>query len=324
MLTSIVTIFGGSGFIGRYAVRALAKQGYRIRVAVRNPNLANYLLPMGHVGQIQLVKTNVTSAEAVANALRDASAAVNLVGILQQRGRQRFDALHTKAAGVIARTARAAGVQSFVHMSSAGIEANHRSRYARSKLEGEKLVRDAFPGASILRPSIVFGAEDNFFNRFAAMATIPPPFLPALPLIGGGKTRFQPVYVGDVADAIDRCLSNVATRGNTYELGGPSIYTFRQLIELILEETGRKRRLMPIPFGLAVFQAAFLELLPNAPLTVDQVELLKHDNLVSAGAKTLADLGIVPQALEAVLPTYLWRFRREGQYEGHTERLGAA
>jgi NADH dehydrogenase len=322
-MTQIVTIFGGSGFIGRYTVRALAKKGYRLRVAVRNPNLGNYLLPMGQVGQIQLIRANVTSEDAVSSALRGASAAVNLVGVLQQRGRQRFAALHAKAAGVIARTAKAAGVESFVHVSSAGIDDNRGSQYARTKLEGEQLVRDAFPAATILRPSIVFGAEDNFFNRFAALATISPWLLPALPLIGGGKTKFQPVYVGDVADAITACVFNDEAAGKTYQLGGPAVYTFRQLMEMILHDTGRHRRLMSVPFGLATLQATFLQLLPNAPLTVDQVRLLKHDNVVSSGALTLSNLGIDAQPLQAVLPAYLWRFRREGQFERQAERVGA-
>jgi NADH dehydrogenase len=278
---------------------------------------------MGQVGQVQLIKANVTSAEAVSAALRGASATINLVGVLRQSGRQRFSTLHTKAAGVIARTARAVGVESLVHVSSAGIEDNRSSQYARTKLEGEQLVRDAFPAATILRPSIVFGAEDNFFNRFAALATISPWLLPALPLIGGGKTKFQPVYVGDVADAIVASLFNDNAAGKTYELGGPAVYTFRDLIEMILLDIGRRRRLMSVPFGLATLQAMVLQLLPNAPLTVDQVRLLKHDNVVAPGANNLSDLGIEAQPLQAVLPTYLWRFRREGQFEGHAGRAGA-
>jgi uncharacterized protein YbjT (DUF2867 family) len=323
-MNSLVTVFGGSGFIGRYAVRALASKGYRIRVAVRRPNLANFLLPMGQVGQIQLVRVNVTNPDMVSAAVRDASAVVNLVGVLQESGRQRFTSLHARAAGDIARAAKSAGAQSFVHVSSAGLAANTQSAYARTKLEGERRVRAEFAEAAIVRPSIVFGAEDNFFNRFAALACVPPIVLPALPLIGGGRTRFQPVYASDVAAAIEACIEDVSTRGKSYELGGPSIYTFRELIELILREIGRQRWLMSVPFPLAALQAAFLQLLPNAPLTRDQVRLLKHDNVVSAGALTLADLGIEPETLESVLPAYLWRFRKEGQYAGPTERVGAA
>jgi len=318
-MNELVTIFGGSGFLGRYAVRALAKQGYRIRVAVRQPNLANYLPPMGRVGQIQLLRTNVTNLDAVAAAVHGAAAVINLVGVLHESGRQRFAALHSDAAGHVARAAKAAGAQSFVHMSSAGVDVNSDSSYARTKADGERLVREAFPEASILRPSIVFGPEDNFFNRFAAMATVSP----VLPLIGGGRTRFQPVYVGDVAAAIETCVRDTSTRGKTFELGGPTLYTFRQLMELTLHETRRRCWLVPLPFSLAAFQAKFLQFLPNAPLTPDQVRLLKHDNIVAAGAQTLADLSIEPETVEAVLPAYLWRFRREGQYSGPTERIGA-
>jgi uncharacterized protein YbjT (DUF2867 family) len=318
-MNNLVTIFGGSGFLGRYAVRALAKDGYRIRVAVRQPHLANYLVPMGQVGQIQLVKANVTNPDAVAAAVRGASAVVNLVGVLQESGHQRFAELHTQAAEGIARAAKAAGALSFVHMSSAGVDAISDSTYARTKAEGERCVRAAFAEAAILRPSIVFGPEDDFSNRFASMACVSP----LLPLIGGGKTRFQPVYVGDVAAAIATCVSNASTRGKTFELGGPTIYTFRQLLELTLHETGRRCWLVSLPYPLATLQATLLQFLPNAPLTPDQVRLLKHDNIVSAGALGLAALGIQPETLEAVVPLYLWRFRREGQYSGPTERIGA-
>jgi len=318
-MNALATIFGGSGFLGRYAVRALAKEGYRIRVAVRQPSLANYLIPMGGVGQIQLVKCNVTNPDAVAAAVRGASGVINLVGVLQESGRQRFAALHTQAAGIIARAAKSAGARSLVHMSSAGVDANSDSSYARTKADGERQVREAFPDAAILRPSIVFGPEDNFFNRFAAMASMSP----VLPLIGGGRTRFQPVYVGDVAAAIESCVGDAATRGKTFELGGPTIYTFRELMELTLRETGRRCWLVTLPYALATLQATLLQFLPNAPLTPDQVRLLKHDNVVSEGALTLAELGIEPETVEAVVPMYLWRFRREGQYAGPTERVGA-
>lgn len=318
-MDSLVTIFGGSGFLGRYAVRALAKKGHRIRVAVRRPHLANYLLPMGHVGQIQLLKANVTSPDAVAFALRGATTAINFVGLLHESGRQRFRSIHSDAAGLVARAAWAAGARTFVHVSTAGIEANPESQYALTKVDGERLVREAFPEATVLKPSIVFGPEDNFFNRFAALARISP----VIPLIGGGKTRFQPVYVGDVAKAVETCVDDIATRGRSYELGGPGVYTFRELIEIVLRETGRKRWLVNIPFSFAILQATVLQFLPKPPLTPDQVRLLKTDNVVSAGVPTLADLGIDPEPLEAILPTYLWRFRREGQYELQRERLGA-
>lgn len=318
---SLVTVFGGSGFLGRYVVRALARQGHRIRVAVRRPQLANYLLPIGQVGQIQLVKANVTSPDAVASALKGASAAVNLVGVLQESGRQRFAAIHAEAAGIIAETAKRAGASWLVHVSALGADAASDALYARTKAEGELRVRQAFPEATILRPSIVFGVEDNFFNRFAALAQ----FSPVLPLIGGGRTRFQPVFVGDLAKAVHHCLNEPAARGQTYELGGPETFGFRELIEIILRQTGRQRRLIPVPFPLAAFMGQLLQVLPNAPLTDDQVRLLKKDNVVSAGALTFADMGIEPELVEAIVPTYLWRFRREGQYERQNrERAGLA
>lgn len=308
---SLVTVFGGSGFLGRYVVRALAQREYRIRVAVRRPELANYLLPIGRVGQIQLVKANVTNADAITSALKGASAAVNLVGVLQESGRQRFAALHAEAAGTIAGTAKRLGVEQLVHISALGAAPSAAALYARTKAEGETRVRQAFPEATILRPSIVFGAEDNFFNRFAGMAQSSP----VLPLIGGGKTRFQPVFVGDVAKAVQICLKEPASRSRTYELGGPAIFSFRELMEIVLRETGRRRWLMPVPFSVAGLMGSVLGIVPNAPLTADQVRLLKTDNIVAPGAAGFDDLGLEPQPLEAIVPTYLWRFRREGQYE---------
>lgn len=310
-MSGLVTVFGGSGFLGRYVVRALARQGFRIRVGVRHPQLANYLLPIGHVGQIQLVKASVLNPDAVAFALKGASAAVNLVGVLQESGRQRFTALHAEAAGMIAQTARNAGVEAFVHVSALGADKASQALYARTKAEGEARVRQNFPQATILRPSIVFGAEDNFFNRFASLARLSP----ILPLIGSGTTRFQPVFVGDVAKAVQHCLQEPAARGQTYELGGPATFSFRELMEFVLRETGRRRRLVPVPFPVAAFMGQLLQILPQAPLTADQVRLLKQDNIVSKGALTFADLGIEPEPVEAIVPTYLWRFRREGQYQ---------
>ncbi|HEY6578509.1 MAG TPA: complex I NDUFA9 subunit family protein [Rhizomicrobium sp.] len=310
-MTMLVTVFGGSGFLGRYVVRALAGAGHRIRVGVRRPNLANFLLPMGHVGQIQIVRTDVTNADAVARAIRGADAAVNLVGILHESGRKRFQKAHAEAAGNIGAAASAQSVRSLVHISAIGATADSPVLYARSKADGETRVREAFPDAAILRPSIVFGPEDRFFNRFAALARVSP----ILPLIGGGRTRFQPVYVCDVAEAVLRCASDRSTLGLTYELGGPNIYTFKQLMQIVLAETNRRRLLAPIPFSLAMVQASVLGLMPNPMLTRDQVQLLRRDNVVSHGVRTLADLDIAPEAVEAVIPTYLWRFRREGQFE---------
>ena len=307
----LVTVFGGSGFLGRHAVRALARAGHRIRVAVRHPNLANYLLPMGHVGQIQIAKTDVRNDDAVASALRGAHAAVNLVGILYNGGGQTFDGVHVDAAERMARAAKAAGAKRFVHISAAGADPDSDSNYARTKAEGEQRVRGAFPEAMVLRPSLVFGPEDNFFNRFAALARISP----ALPLIGGGHTRFQPVFVGDVAEVVRKGVQDSITAGKTYELGGPGVYTFKQFMEIVLRETGRKRLLVPLPFPLAALSSYFLGMLPNPLLTPDQVRLLKTDSVVAPGAPGFAELGVQPDALEAIVPTYLWRFRPKGQFQ---------
>jgi uncharacterized protein YbjT (DUF2867 family) len=310
-MASLVTVFGGSGFLGRHAVRALAQTGVRIRVAVRRPNLAHYLPPMGTVGQIQLVKCNVRDADAVARAVQGADAVVNLVGILYARGAQSFTAIHAEAAETIATAARQAGATGFVQVSAVGADENSPPAYARSKAEGERLVRNAFPDATILRPSLLFGPEDNFFNQFANLAR----FLPLLPLIGGGHTKFQPAFAGDVADAVAKCVSDPTTRGKTYELGGPTVYSFKQLLEFILRATGRRRLLLPVPFWAATLKSYFLQFLPTPLLTPDQVRLLKIDAVPAQGAPGFADLGITPDSLEAVVPNYLWRFRSKGQYD---------
>jgi uncharacterized protein YbjT (DUF2867 family) len=313
MIDRLVTVFGGAGFIGRHTVRALARGGAgpRLRVPARKPNLANYLLPMGHVGQIQLMRANVTNPDDVVRAVAGADAVVNLVGILNPGGGQSFEAIHVEAPRMIARAAREAGVGTLVHISTPGIGPESESAYARSKAQGEIALSAEFPDATILRPSLVFGPEDDFFNKFANLAR----FLPILPLIGGGHTKFQPVYVGDVAAAVTRCVDDPATRGKTYELGGPVVYSFKQMLEIILRESGRKRLLLPLPFALANLQAFFLQFLPGKLLTPDQVTFLKTDNVVAPGALTLDDLGIVPDSMEAILPAYLWRFRRKGQYD---------
>ena len=312
MKPSLVAVFGGSGFLGRYTVRALAKAGYRVRVGVRHPNLGNYLVPMGQVGQIQVVKANIANAEHVASVVSGADAVINLVGILRQGGRQRFQRLHRDAAETLAKAAMNAGAQTFVHVSSMGVSQNSPSLYARTKAEGEMRVREAFPAATILRPSLLFGPEDDFFNRFAGMARM----ARVVPLIGGGRTKFQPVYVGDVAAAIEKSVVDpAAARGRTYELGGPSVYTFRELMELMLHETYRKAALVPVPFGLASFVASLANLTPWPPLTPDQVRLLKVDNVMTKGALGLHDLAIEPDSVEAILPTYIWRFRPQGQFQ---------
>jgi NADH dehydrogenase len=309
----LVTIFGGSGFIGRHAVRALAKRGWRIRVAVRRPDLAFHLQPLGRVGQIHAVQSNLRVPDSVERAADGADALVNLVGILYESGRQKFDAVQAQGAAAVARTAARSGAR-LVHISAIGADPNSRSKYGRSKAAGEAAVLEHVPQAVVLRPSIAFGPEDDFFNKFAAMARISP----ALPLIGGGKTRFQPVFVGDVAAAVDAALEGRALPGTIYELGGPEVKTFEQLLQMMLAEIGRKRLLIPLPFALARLQAFFLEWLPKPLLTRDQVTLLERDNVVSAEAehegRTLQGLGISPTSLEAILPTYLSRFRRAGQF----------
>ena len=310
---TLVTVFGGSGFLGRHAVRALANRGYRIRVAVRRPELCGFLQPMGRVGQVNTVQANLRYPQSIAVAMRDADIAVNLVGILFQRGAQRFDAVQAAGAEAVALAAKSAGTR-LVHVSAIGADANSPSHYARSKAEGERRVLAAQPAAAIIRPSIVFGPEDDFFNRFAALARI----APALPLVGGGHTRFQPVFVGDVAEAIAKAVDGETKSGTVYELGGPEVRTFRELMEFVLATIGRRRLLVPVPFGVMKFQAAFAQFLPKPPITPDQVELLKNDNVVSPEARsegrTLEALGIIPETISAIVPSYLWRFRKAGQF----------
>ena len=314
----MITVFGASGFIGRYVVRSLAKAGYRVRAATRRPHLANELRPMGVVGQIQLVQANLRDADSVARAVDGAHGVVNLVGVLFEDGGQTFEALQARGAGLVAQSAKAAGVQRMVHISAIGADAHSKSHYARTKALGEQAVRAAFPEAAILRPSIVFGAEDAFFNKFADMAR----FAPALPLIGGGKTRFQPVWSGDVADAALAALEQQGAAGRTYELGGPSIYTFKELMAFILETIRRKRLLVPVPFLAASGLGLMGDITGRLPfvqpfLTVDQVRLLKRDNIVGESGEdvgVLADLGLAPETVEAIVPSYLARYRKGGQF----------
>ncbi len=312
--STLVTVFGGSGFVGRYVVQALANTGCRVRVAVRWPNDAIHLQPLGSVGQIHAVQANLRNEASVRRAAEGADGVINLVGILAQSGKQSFDTIQAKGAGLVAQAARDAGANALVHMSALGADRSSRSAYARSKAEGEEAVSAAYPDATILRPSIIFGTEDAFFNRFASMAR----FTPLMPLIGGGKTRFQPVYVGDVAQAFIAGLDGRARPGVHYELGGPTVYTFRELLDLIAQYTQRERPYFPIPFWLAKLQAVFLQMLPNPMLTVDQVRLLQTDNVVSqeaiAEARTLKHLGIEPQAVETIVPRYLVRFRPKGEF----------
>ncbi|MBI4183490.1 MAG: complex I NDUFA9 subunit family protein [Proteobacteria bacterium] len=323
MQRRLVTVFGGSGFIGRHLVRRLARQDWIVRVAVRDPEAAKFLQPMGGVGQIVIVRADLAHEAHVEAAVADAEAVVNLVGILYERGRATFAEVHLRGAERVAKSAAAAGARHLVHVSAIGASRQSRARYASSKAAGEEAVRSAFPQAVVLRPSVVFGPEDDFLNRFAAMARC----LPALPVVGasprltvrdgrpvfeplgGGGPRFQPVYVGDVAEAIARALADPKAAGKTFELGGPRVYSFRDLMEIVLAEIRRRRLLVPVPIPLAKLQAAVLGLLPKPPLTRDQVEMLKRDNVVGEGALGLADLGIAPTPMETVLPTYLARFR---------------
>jgi uncharacterized protein YbjT (DUF2867 family) len=313
-LETLVTVFGGSGFLGRAVVRALCKRDYRIRVAVRRPELAGHLQPLGKVGQIHAVQANLRYPASVEAAMRGADVAINLVGILAQSGAQTFDAVQAEGAGNVAKAAAAAAAR-MVHVSAIGADANSASHYARSKAAGEQAVLAAVPAATIFRPSVVFGPEDDFTNRFAALARISP----ALPLIGGGHTRLQPVYVGDVATAVADAVDGNTKAGATYELGGPEVLTMREIMQAILEITARERMLVSLPFGLAKLQALFLQFAPGAfRLTADQVELLRTDNVVSdtatASGLTLEGLGIAPDSLEGVAAQYLWRFRKAGQF----------
>lgn len=313
----LVTVFGASGFLGRHVVLALARRGYRIRAAVRRPDLAEHLQPLGGVGQIMPVQANLRYRWSVDRAVEGADAVVNLVGILYQSGRQSFDAVQGFGPRAIAEAARAAGLNSIVHVSAIGADAASPAAYARSKAAGEAGVLETLPDSVILRPSIVFGPEDDFFNRFAAMARMSP----VLPLVGGGVTKFQPVYVGDVAAAVAKAVDGGCKPGTVYELGGPEVKSFKECLELMLEITRRKRLLLPLPFGAAEMQARVLQLLPKPLLTVDQVKMLRVDNVVSAAAeaegRTLAGLGINPSSLAAILPSYLTRFREHGQYDAH-------
>ena len=312
--STLVTVFGGSGFVGRYVVQALAKTGCRVRVAVRHPHRAIHLQPLGSVGQIHAVQANLRDEASIRRAVAGANGVINLVGILQSSGKQTFQDIQAEGPGLIAQAARDAGARAFVQVSAIGASRSSPSAYARSKAEGEDAVREAYPNATILRPSIIFGPEDEFFNRFASLAR----FSPFMPLIGGGRTRFQPIYAADVAQAVMAGLDGRARPGVPYELGGPSIYTFREVLDLIAEYTLRERPYISIPFSLAKLQGFFLQILPNAPLTVDQVRLLQSDNVVSdeavAEARTLKNLGIEPHAVETIVPRYLVRFRPKGEF----------
>jgi uncharacterized protein YbjT (DUF2867 family) len=312
-LDRLVTIYGGSGFVGRHLVRALAKRGWRIRVAVRRPDLAGHLQPLGVVGQVHAVQANLRYPDSVARAAVGSNAIVNLVGILYQSGAQRFDAVQAEGASAVAQAAKAEGAR-LIQMSALGADADSDSNYARTKALGEQAAFSAKRDAVVFRPSVVFGPEDDLFNRFASLARMSP----VLPLIGGGETKFQPVFVGDVAEAIAKAVEGEVHGGDVYELGGPEVIDFKELLEITLEQIGRKRLLVPLPFAVAKVQAFFMEFMPKPMLTRDQVRLLQHDNIVSPEAinagRTLEGLGISPTAMRAILPSYLWRFRKAGQF----------
>jgi uncharacterized protein YbjT (DUF2867 family) len=329
MTSDIVTVVGGSGFVGRHVVRALAQRGFRVKVAVRRPDLAFHLQPLGNVGQIHAVQANVRYPESLKNAMEGSVAVVNLVGILAPTGRQTFETVQAQGAQTVAEVATQLGVSRLVHVSAIGADRDSASLYARTKAQGEDSVRQAFPSATILRPSVVFGPEDQFFNRFAALARM----MPVLPLPGGGTTRLQPVFVGDVAEVVARGVEGsvqAQTQAQTqiYELGGPEAKTLREIVQYICDYTGRKRLIAPLPWPLARLQAGMMEIMDKITLgllpddlmiTRDQVTLLQSDNVVSQSAmdegRTLIGLGITPTAFEAVVPSYLWRFRKTGQFE---------
>lgn len=316
-LPPLVTVFGGSGFVGRHVVRALAKRGYRIRVAVRRPDLAGFLQPLGNVGQISFVQANLRYRNSIDRAVEGADHVINCVGILYESGRNTFDAVQEFGGRAVAEAARNVGAK-LTHISAIGANAGSNSNYGRTKGRAEAAILSIKPDAVILRPSVVFGPEDSFFNKFADMART----FPVLPLVGGGKTKFQPVYVEDVAEAVARAIDGKVEGGKVYELGGPEVLTFRECLETILKVTVRKNPLVSLPFGIASLIGSIASLVPfiAPPITPDQVKLLKHDNVVSkeaeAEGRTLKGLGIAPTMAASVLDSYLVQYRPHGQYTG--------
>lgn len=307
----IATVFGGTGFLGRQIVGDLARLGFTVKVATRIPESAYFLKPLGAVGQIVPFACDYSDAQSITDALQGSDFVVNCIGILYERRRSKFQKAHVDMPVMIARACRDQGVKRFVHISALGCD-NGTSKYAKSKFEGEQAVLENYPRATLLRPSIIFGEDDNFFNMFAELAR----YLPFLPLIGGGKTKFQPVYVGDVAECVIKVFAEPMERycGKTYELGGPDVVDFKQVYELLFKYTGRTRHLVSLPFSFAKFEASFLSLLPKPLLTRDQVESLKSDNIVQIGMPAIADFGVVPKTLDLILPTYLNRYRPGGRF----------
>ena len=306
----IIAIFGAGGFLGKHLMRQLTKLDYRVKVATRNPYLKGYLKPLGNPGQIELFKTNIFNPEDIKQVLKNCDLAINLVGILYETKKQKFSQVHVKFPYLLSNLCNEIGVKNLVHISALGVREGHISKYMQSKLEGEKNIQKVFKPSVILRPSVVFGPEDKFFNVFASIAQ----FSPALPLIGGGKVKFSPIYVGDVAKAIVKTLKLENSKPKIYELGGPKNYSFKELMEILLEEIKKKRFLIPIPFSVAKLQSYFLQMMPNPLLTSDQVDMLKYNNIVSGEYPTLEDLGIRGKTIQSILPKYIYRFRTGGQF----------
>ena len=306
----IICLFGGGGFLGKHLMRQLTRLDYRVKVATRNPYLKGYLKPLGNPGQIELFKINIFNSEDLKQVLKNCDFAINLVGILHETRKQKFSQIHSQFPYLLSNLCNEIGINNLIHVSALGIKEKHLSRYIQSKLQGEKNIQENFKPSVILRPSVIFGPEDKFLNKFASIAQ----FSPVLPLIGGGKTKFAPIYVGDVAKAIVKALELNNSEPKIYELGGPENYSFKELMEILLTEIKKKRFLVPVPFGFAKFQSYFLQMMPNPLLTPDQVELLKHNNVVSGDYPTLKDLGIAGTTIHNILPKYIYRFRSGGQF----------
>ena len=305
-----IAVFGAGGFLGRHLIRELTKLDYRVKIATRNPFLKGYLRPLGNPGQIELIKTNIFNVEDVKQVLKNCDYAINLVGILYETRKQKFIQIHSHFPYLLSNLCNEIGIKNLIHVSALGVKEKHSSQYIQSKFQGEKNIKNFFKPSVILRPSLIFGPEDKFFNTFASYARISP----ALPLIGGGKTKFAPIYCVDVGKAIVKALELKNTKPKIYELGGPENYSFRELIEILLGEIKKKRFLVNIPFNIAKFQSYFLQMLPNPILTMDQVELLKYDNIISGEHPTLKDLGIQGKTIHSILPEYIYRFRTYGQF----------
>ena len=305
-----IAIFGAGGFLGRHLIRELTKLDYRIKVATRNPYLKGYLRPLGNPGQIELIKTNIFNSEDVKQVLRNCDYAINLVGILYETRKQKFTEVHSHFPYLLSNLCNQCGIKNLIHISALGVKEKHTSQYIKSKLQGEKNIKNIFKPSVILRPSLIFGPEDKFFNTFAFYARISP----VLPLIGGGKTKFAPIYCADVGKAIVKVLELKNMEPKIYELGGPENYSFKELMEILLNQIKKKRFLVNVPYNIAKFQSYFLQMLPKPILTVDQVELLKYDNIISGDHPTLKDLGIEGKTIHSILPQYIYRFRDYGQF----------